>query len=249
MNVLVGYLLFFLTVFVAVSSPSRAEPVQSHIDTNAGIRFTAPFPIYQKKTGDQVANLIQDAVPGDLLKGLDYSSALYSDDSEAFIVVWRQKIKELPSRYQFRRLKYLASLRATAKISDVEIIESKAAATFTLEPKGKYRARVAMLLTKDENVFIGLYDRKVVHEGRFQALLSSVEVDPKRLVRWEDLDSGLKPVWSGLIVAAGFILGFLCYILVVSISAKGRGLPVKKSGEFHSPDHYKKKSKRIPDSI
>lgn len=244
-----GYLFLAFAVFVPFSGLSLTESNQSHIDIDAGVRFTAPFPIYQKKTSGQVANLIQDAVPGDMTKGLDYSSGLYADDSEAFIVVWRQKIAELPSRYQFHRLKYLASLRSTAAVSDLEVIEARAAATFTLEPKGMYKARVAMLLTKEENVFIGYYDRKPIAEGKFQAMVASIEVDPKRQVQWKDLDSGFKPIWTGLIIAVGFILGFLCYILIVSIRAKGRGLPIKKPGDFTSPDHFKDESDQIPDGI
>ena len=154
----------FSTLCIAVllftiSSKAEAQENLLHTDTEAGVRFLLPFPVYQKKSPLQIENLIKDAVPGEWKKTVTYSSALYSDDSEAFIVVWRQPIIELPTRYQFKRLKFFVPLRSSVKVSDVEIFEDRPAATYSLVLPDGVVAKVAMLLTRTDNVFIGLYGK------------------------------------------------------------------------------------------
>jgi hypothetical protein len=222
-----------------------------HIDTVAGVRFRVPFPVYQKKSALQIENLIRDAATGDWQKSVNYSSAIYSDNSDAYIVVWRQSISELPTRYQFKRLEYFAPMRAEANISDVEVSEDRSAATYSLTlPKG-IQGKVAMLLTKTDNVFIGLYSKNADDLLGFANLLSSIEIDPKRQVHWSDLSSGLKPVWSGVILGIGFLLGFIVYLLAAHALDKDiyKNSDAKKSGDFISPDQHLNDSRHIPKSF
>jgi hypothetical protein len=241
----------YLTLCLAVwtmSSNVEAQENSLHTDTEAGVRFSLPFPVYQKKTALQIENLIRDAIPGEWAKAVTYSSALYSDNSDAFIVVWRQPISELPTRYQFKRLKFFVPLRSSVKVSNVEIFEDRAAATYSLVLPDGVVAKVAMFLTRTDNVFIGLYGKAEKDIAGFPSLFSSIEIDPKRRVQWSELSSGLKPVWSGLILAMGFLVGFIVYLLSAHAIGKGQKLSEeeKKSGDFISPDQHLKDSRRIP---
>jgi hypothetical protein len=243
----------FLTWFsallaFALTSKVKAQESNLHIDTEAGVRFSLPFPVYQKKSALQIENLIRDAVPGEWTKAVDYTSALYSDNSDAFIVVWRQPINELPTRYQFKRLKFFAPLRSSVRVSEVAVFEDRAAATYTLDLPQGVRAKVALLLTKSDNVFIGLYGKTEKDLAGFPAMFSSIEIDPKRRVQWTDLPSGLKPLWSGLILAIGFLVGFIVYLLAAHAIGKEQKekADAKKSGEFSSPDKHLSKSRHIP---
>ena len=79
-------------------------------------------------------------------------------------------------------------------------------------------------------------------------MFSSIEIDPKRRVQWTELSSGLKPVWSGLILAIGFLVGFIVYLLTAHAIGKGQKLngEEKKSGDFISPDKLLNDSRQIP---
>ena len=92
-----------------------------------------------------------------------------------------------------------------------------------------------MVLTRKDNVFIGYYSRTDEGTNNLSAVMSSLEVDPGRKVTWNELDSGLKPMWSGVIIAGGFLCGFLGWLLFASLLApKKRGQ--KKSGSYSTPD-------------
>lgn len=241
-------LTFSATVLIStLSSKVDAQESPLHIDTEAGVRFLLPFPVYQKKTALQIENLIKDAVPGEWTKAVNYSSALYSDNSDAFIVVWRQPISELPTRYQFKRMRFFAPLRSSVKVSDVEVFEDRTAATYSLELPDGLQAMVAMMLTKTDNVFIGLYSKNEKELAGFPTLFSSIEIDPKRRLQWTDLPSGLKPVWSGLILAIGFLVGFSVYLIAAHgiNSDQKEKADAKKSGDFLSPDQQLSKSSHI----
>ena len=235
-------------LFSTLTNNVSAQDNTLHIDTDAGVRFSLPFPVYQKKSALQIENLIREAVPGDWAKAVDYSSALYSDNSDAFIVVWRQPITELPTRYQFKRLKFFAPLRSTVKVSDVEVFEDRAAATYSLDLPEGVTGKVAMLLTKTDNVFIGLYSKNEKDLVGFPALFSSIEIDPTRRIQWAELPSGLKPTWSGVILAIGFLLGFIIYLLAAHAIGKDKKekTDAKKSGDFSSPDQHLRESRHIP---
>jgi len=243
-------LLYFLAVWVLpLSTRTEAQEITHHIDTAAGIRFLPPFPIYQKKTAFQVENLIKDSIAGEWTKSVLYSSAVYSDNSDAFIVVWRQKITELPTRYQFRRLQFFAPLRPAAKVSDVEVFEDRTLATYSLELPKKFKAKVAMLLTKNDNVFVGLYSKNEKDLLGFSTVFSSIEIDPSRRVQWTDLPSGIKPVWTVVILVGGFLLGFIVYLLAANAVGKSRlrrDIRERKSGDFLSPDQHLEASRHIP---
>jgi len=242
------YLTCSAMLFLASLVSVDAQAKDLHIDTEAGVRFSLPFPVYQKKSALQIENLIKDSVVGQWNKTVNYSSAIYSDNSDAFIVVWRQGITELPTRYQFKRLKFFAPLRSKVKISEVEVFEDRAAATYSLAlPKG-IKAKVAMVLTKTDNVFIGLYSKDTKDLVGFSPLFSSIEIDPKRKIQWADLPSGLKPVWSGLILAVGFLVGFIVFLLASQVIGKGpyEKAGAKKSGDFGSPDQHLKDTRNFP---
>jgi len=244
-----NYLLGVLAhLFLFLAGTAVAQNDSLHIDTAAGVRFKSPFPVYQKKTPLQIENLIKESIPGEWKKNVLYSSAIYSDNSDAFIVVWRQAISELPTRYQFTRLKFYTPLRSAAKVSDVEIFEDRAAATYTVNLPNDVKARVALFLTKTDNVFIGLYSKNAEDLLGFVPLFSSVELDPKRRVAWTELSSGLKPVWSGFILAIGFFTGFILYLITVLTMGRRNhwNLDAKKSGDFSSPDQQLHSSTRIP---
>ncbi len=234
--------------FLALCGQTHAQAPTLHIDTEAGIRFSLPFPVYQKKSALQIENLIKDAVAGEWIKDVEYSSAVYSDNSDAFIVVWRQAITELPTRYQFKRLKFYAPVRSAVKVSEVELLEDLATATYALELTQDIKGKVAMVLTKSDNVFVGLYSKNANDLLGFSALVSSIEIDPKRRVLWTDLPSGLKPVWSGLILAIGFFVGFIIYLLAAHALGGDpeKKTDIKKSGDFSSPDQHLNESRHIP---
>jgi hypothetical protein len=213
----------------------RADSPQTHIDTDAGIRFTLPFRLYQRKSPLQIQNLIKDTFSGDLARHVIYSSAVYADGADDFIVVWRQAHAHLPTQYEFSRLGILAPLKSSGKVREVEIDEKNAVATFALDPAGPYKARIAMVLTRKDNVFIGYYSRTDEGTKSLAALLRTLEVDPGRIVRWSELDSGLKPMWSGVIIAGGFLCGFLGWLLFASVLAPKKRRQ-KKSGSNSTPD-------------
>lgn len=217
------------------SAHSAAVTSSTHIDTEAGVRFTVPFPLYQRKSPLQVGNLIKETFTGDLSRHVVYSSAVYADGSDDFIVVWRQPHTQLPSRHEFRRLSFIAPLKSGGKVRDVAIAEQRPVATFALGPTGPYVARVALVLTRADNVFIGYYSRSDEGAKKIAAVISSLEVDPGRAVGWSDLDSGLKPMWSGVIIAGGFLVGFLGWMLMTSV-VTARRPKKKKSGGRSTPD-------------
>lgn len=194
---LAGWLLGGAAVWTAFERSAAAAGW--HADQEAGVRLPLPFDDAEKKTGEQVTNLILEQPRARIPEGIKYTSGLYAKAGVPFVLIWTRQEAGQPSR---------AAIDAQALDRDQldRIIEGRADVA-----AGDLRSRVLVRLVRGQSVFLGLYYTDPKDGALLDQIRATLEVVPERALTYDELPSDgpspiLVTVVAGLAFAGGVVL-------------------------------------------
>lgn len=190
---------FWLILGVLLSS-TVARAAGWHADREAGVRLPLPFEDVERKTSDQVTNLILERPGARIPTNVKYTSGLYAKSGIPFLLIWTRSDPMLPSQDAIDEQDF-----DREKLD--RIVEGQA------DPKADgLRSRVLVRQLRGHSVFIGLYYKEPKDGALLDQIRATLEVEPDRALSYDELESSGPSWWLVALVALGaFAGGFILW--------------------------------------
>ena len=175
---------------------SAASGAGWYADRDAGIRFPRPFADGERKTPDQIRNLILARPGATLPEEPRYTSGLYSREGVPYILIWRRDESRPPTQAEIEQQGF-----------DVDRQE------MILSPKDvsgdNLKSRILVKALRDRTIYIGFYFKEDRDLEIFAALREGLEVEPEMALTFSRLVSGRpsRLVTTAMVLAAGALGG------------------------------------------
>jgi hypothetical protein len=199
-------------------------------DPVAGVRFTVPFPVYERKTASQVEALVRERPQTQVPEGAVFTSGVYGPQGLPYVIVWTKEAPD-PTRDQLATLASASEGRSRFGLASWTFDPETMRGTGMLHATGNTvlsaGGRILVQLVKGGVVGVAYFDA-AGNEGdaaAFAALAASLTVAPEKRIGPADLPRGPLVFWR---------LGTMA--LVLAAAAGALALRHRRSQPARLPD-------------